>query len=385
MRFLPLPVLLFLALLMPSAHLSAQQARVTTFGDRSRDRGVHIAPLPDGTFAVTGIWQEEGRGDDDVLLAVLEADGRPRWRRAHGGARRDWGWCVIPLEEGGFFVVGTTASSGAGLHDMMLLRADSRGEQLWRKAYGGEAEEYAWSGKLMPDGGVVMAGETTTRSSGERDVFLLRAGPEGDLLWERRWGGEGEDRLFSVAAREDGALLAVGMTTSRGSGEEDALLMTFTPEGEILRAEARGGEGLDVAHHITSLPDGYLVTGYTGEHGSQMHDPWVLLLDGEGEVAGERAVTIPGVNRTLTGCLTSEGYLALTGLSLDAGGTSSVLTVQLDPDGSLRRTGTYAAGENSLGYTVCPVPDGGFAVIGHTASGEGDLQVYFLRYPGGWD
>lgn len=82
------------------------------------------------------------------------------------------------------------------------------------------------------DGGYVVAG--VTRSQGEGgDVYLIKTDAEGNVEWERTFGGPHLDRGIDVQATPDGGYVVVGDTESFGAGEKDVFLIKTDPDGEV--------------------------------------------------------------------------------------------------------------------------------------------------------
>jgi hypothetical protein len=216
------------------------------FGDPGTDRGIHLAATSKG-FVITGLTTRTGGDDDDVLLMAVDRSGALLWQRQYGGDGLDWGWHV---EAGGrgYRVVGTTADPETGNHDCLLVEIDLEGRELRRHRYGGEGDEYCWSGLRTDDAGHLLVGETTSDSAGLRDALLIRTDPAGQVVWRRRIGGAGEDRMFAVAPAGDGGFIAAGLTTTEGAGERDVYVIKVSSKGEPAWTRTFGGKGMDVGH-----------------------------------------------------------------------------------------------------------------------------------------
>jgi len=58
-------------------------------------------------------------------LAVDETE--VQWEKTFGGSGDDWGRSVIQTTSGGYIIVGSTSSFGAGEYDVLLIRTDENG------------------------------------------------------------------------------------------------------------------------------------------------------------------------------------------------------------------------------------------------------------------
>ncbi len=69
------------------------------------------------------------------------------------------------------------------------------------------------------DGGYLIAGtmaSTLTRGNGGLDYFLIKVDGVGTYLWDKNYGGAGDERAVSVLETEDGGFLIYGTSTLQG-------------------------------------------------------------------------------------------------------------------------------------------------------------------------
>ncbi len=76
------------------------------------------------------------------------------------------GNAVIELRSGGFAVVGYADASGDTGTDVFFVRLDARGDTLWTRSYGGDAEDFGWDVVEAPDAGFFVVGFTTAPPAG---------------------------------------------------------------------------------------------------------------------------------------------------------------------------------------------------------------------------
>ena len=78
----------------------------------------------------------------DIQLTVLTNEGVIQLQKTYGGTSYDKASAVLPISDGGYFLLGSTSSFGAGNYDMLLIRTDEKGAVIWQKTYGGFFNEY---------------------------------------------------------------------------------------------------------------------------------------------------------------------------------------------------------------------------------------------------
>jgi len=101
-------------------------------------------------------------------------------KKTYRGSSDDWANSVRQTENGGFIVVGGTRSLGAGSSDVYILKIDKNGDKLWEKFYGGSGNDIAYSIQQTNDGGYIVAGYTYSFGKGGKDVYIIKLDAEGN-------------------------------------------------------------------------------------------------------------------------------------------------------------------------------------------------------------
>ena len=83
--------------------------------------------------------------------------------------------------DGGFIVAGLTNSSGAGGQDAWVVKLTSTGNIIWQKTYGGPGDDHAISAKQTTDGGFVVAATTSSFGNGNSDVWIIKLNQNGSI------------------------------------------------------------------------------------------------------------------------------------------------------------------------------------------------------------
>jgi hypothetical protein len=358
-----------------------------TLGGSELDRGVFVSPTSDGGYVVVGVTASEGAGGEDVYLVKTDHEGKTRWTRTFGGANQDNGWVVRETGHG-YVVGGYTKSFGAGGFDAYLLAVDFDGELQWSRTYGGTTDDRCWGLLQTADEGYVLVGETVDAESEAEDGLLIKTDAAGKEVWSRTYGGDAGDRLFGIAGADDGGFLLVGQTYSEGAGERDAYVIKTNARGEAGWSRTFGGANRDVGHGVDRTADGnFLITGYTRSFGAGMEDPYLIKINAEGDTLWTRVLAMDGITRAITGEQAADGGFYLVGFKhRPADGSGAALLVHTDQDGRLEWTREFLPTDRSgqsFGYTVRATPDSGCVFTGHTTVGTaGDLDLFLIKVPG---
>jgi hypothetical protein len=166
------------------------------------------------------------------LLTKFDSSGGFEWARAIGGPDYEQGTSVAQTSDGGYAICGLTDSYGAGQDDGFVTKFDASGSHQWTRAMGASGYDDALAVVATDDGGCVVTGEHL------QDVLLAEFDASGNLQWARRLGGGSLDWGWSLINTRDGGYALVGRTYSYGAGSADCFFMKFDDAGECCIGEA---------------------------------------------------------------------------------------------------------------------------------------------------
>ncbi len=237
-----------------------------------------------GFLFITGYTYGYGSGASDIILLKYSMDGDLIWFRTWGGLSFDHGYGI--MEYGGFlYVVGETWSYGAGTYDICLLKFDYEGNLLWFRTWGGEDHDYGYG--IYGEGDhIFLTGETRNFGSGESDICILKYDIEGNYLWQTIWGGGDSDTGRDIIVY-DRHLYVTGQSESFGEGTSSVILVKANLDGEILWNRTWGGFDGDSGRAIAALDDRIYITGSTFGHATGSTDVCLLEFDKKGNLLWE--------------------------------------------------------------------------------------------------
>ncbi len=238
------------------------------YGGKGKDSGNSITKTSDGGYAIAGVsYSSDGdvpgnSGNSDYWVIKVDKDGNLLWSKNYGGAGSDWAHSIVGLPDGDMIVAGVTGSEGGtgdvstshGAGDIWLIRLDKDGNLLWEKSYGGSFSENIWSMKPSPSDGVYIVGETYSVDGdfsgikGERDLFVAEISESGEISWYKLYGGSGHDTGDYLALNQDGDLIITGFTDST-----DGDIQNSIGKGDMWLLKIDGSSSVDLTT-ITPLP-----------------------------------------------------------------------------------------------------------------------------------
>jgi hypothetical protein len=186
------------------------------------------------TLATEGVFQMNHRGNGDVLIAEISADGESLiFATLMGGSEWEQGECIVIDSNGDIIITGATWSRNFPLHE----------------PYYGEYH-------------------------GEEMAFVTKMNRSGESLVFSRFLGSGSDYSHGIAVNDDDSIIVVGRTTSHlfptvnafqeSSHGTDAFATHLSSDGGTLNFSTYlGGTGADFAEDVTLLDDKIITVGYT--------------------------------------------------------------------------------------------------------------------------
>ena len=318
---------------------------------------------------------------EDVFATRLGPDGEIVWSKAIGGPGRDLAEAVCPAEDGGVFIAGMTTSAGRGAEDVLVLKLSAEGRLQWAATFGGAETDAAFD--ICPAGdGAAVCGVTTSSGAGLSDVYVIRVGTDGRQLWSRTFGGERIDRGQSICALDDGGLVVAGGTSSYGAGNVDMYVLRLDSTGREIWSSAYGRSAYDIASDAIPMHDGgFVVAGYGDREGSELMAFTVVRLDESGrEIWTSRLGSGRDYDYAMGAVELAAGGLLVAGMTDDRSpGIQDVWLHVIDEDGRSTESLRFGGAASDWASGVCVGPDGKIFVAGTTASfGCGSFDALLL-------
>ena len=225
---------------------------------------------------------------------------------------------------------------------------------------------------LAEDGSILAVGATNFLHfppySG--DALFVKLTVEGDLLWERTWGGEGYEHAWSVATAGDGGFYVFGETDSYGAGGRDFFLLKIAEDGTENWFRTYGGSGREWPFGMLPLSNGdLLIYGYTESEGSG-ENQYAIRVQPDGDPIWEYIAESPGDELVIDAIETGEGDLVLAVVTGEDGGL-----VRLDAGGSVQWSTRYELDGWQFASQIAPVDEEGFLLAGFEMSSDTQMRA----------
>ncbi|TMI97892.1 MAG: T9SS C-terminal target domain-containing protein [Bacteroidetes bacterium] len=270
-----------------------------TFGGTGDDGATSIIETADGGFLIAGYSSSNdgdilgtNHGAADVWVLKLNSSGNIEWQKLYGGSGGESSYpiTIISSADGNYMVSATTNSTNGdvignhGGNDCWLFKINGNGDLLWQKTYGGSQNDYCNAVMKTADGSYIFSG-----GSSLGDAWIVKVDANGTIAWQKFYGGNDGDYAAIKDIDANGNIVLVGYTFSKNGdipaskGGEDLWILRLDPSGNKLYSNVFGGRGGDMASDAVATADGgYITTGrsnstngdVSGNHGGE--DVWVV-------------------------------------------------------------------------------------------------------------
>ena len=128
----------------------------------------------------------------------------------------DEGKCVRQTNDGGYIITGSCVPDGLVSYvDVLLLKTDPSGNIVWTRTYGKDFFEEGLSVAQTSDPGFIIAGRCVTGSYPimdpiYSDAWILKTDANGDTLWTKTYGANGNDYCTSIQQTSDLGYIMTG-------------------------------------------------------------------------------------------------------------------------------------------------------------------------------
>ena len=297
-----------------------------TFGGSDDDRGTDIIATNDGGFALFGYSKSsdvdvsQNAGAQDFWLVKITTDGIISWEKNFGFIGADTGIALLQTSDNGYFITGVldvTASNGEGNSkttqkhaggDVWAIKTDSSGNLEWSRYFGGSFTDTPFGVLETTDNSFIIAASSDSEdfnisnNKGTYDFWILKISSDGNLIWEKSFGGSEIDEPRGITSTNDGNFVIVGDTrstdkdVSTNNGGADLWLLKISTDGNLIWEKTFGGTSFDVARSISKTQDnGFLISGYSRSTDNNFtnqgqSDAWILKLDNSGNQLWQKFV-----------------------------------------------------------------------------------------------
>jgi uncharacterized delta-60 repeat protein len=293
----------------------------------------------------------------------------------------------------GYYALKIKASSGGIVREKnidLVVR-----KLFWAKAYGstGNLNDEAYSIQRTKDGGFIVAGYMTI-SGTNTDAWVLKLDPDGNIQWQKVFGGPFPDVAYEVKESSDGSFIVAGSSvTSAPTRLTDGFIVKLDSNGNFVWSLTYGGTDHDEFRSLTiyqeSVTEYIIVTGYTRSFGAGGEDAWILKVNSsDGSIEWQKTYGTPNndrFQRVITSSYNGSISYVFAGRTFSSSTNFDLWVMITDKDGNIQMSKKYYYPSLSPGeewaWDIKETPDGAF-VVGDLAGryiGSGGRDIWILK------
>jgi hypothetical protein len=384
--------------------------------------------IGESTLAQTPSWEwanhAGGSGTDNALSLVTDSNGNSYVAAAFSNSIQ--------------FANSTITS--AGNQDILILKYDSAGNEVWAQKAGGGQLDQAYDICLDPSGNILVTGifrsavisfDSTTLNNpapGSAEIFLVKFDSLGNVVWAESPTGNNDDYGEGVSTDSSGNIYITGYFSNYGIsfdtisltslGQSDMFIAKYSPAGQVIWAKRAGNTQDETAYDISTDGNGNsFVTGafqsnnvvfgsdtvfLTASSGGPHSDVFVVKYDSVGNAIWANSGIgwswdfAYGVahdqngNCFITGTFQSP-YLSFGNTNLSCSGSWEVFVTKYDSTGNLVWARSAGGGGNDYANAVYADNYGNCFVVGQSTgtymtfpnssiTAYGPMYMYVVKY-----
>lgn len=211
-----------------------------TFGNGIFDSGEGVVVSPDSGYVVAGITNQGGIDGNNVMIYKTDSLGVLQWFKHIGETGIEGARSIVRGLNNEYVLAGFQNNFDTSGYNCFLVKTDLNGDTIWTRTFGGGDWDMAYSVDVLADSTYVVAGETYSFGSGDRDMYVVRVAQNGDTIWTRTFGGSGDDYARYVYVERHNNILVIGSTNSYGAGGSDLYIVYMDVNGDTIWTKAYG-------------------------------------------------------------------------------------------------------------------------------------------------
>ncbi len=156
----------------------------------------HLMETQNGEYLITGTNEDNSPTGRKLLFLKLNANGTLLWEKTIGPVWK-WGYSTIELSNGDLVTCGQY--NPGGYTNVMIIKTDNQGNVIWENEFGlNNLSESGNSIKQNADGSFIITGSSYDAASMQADIILLKVDANGNQLFLKKFGSSISDNGVNV-------------------------------------------------------------------------------------------------------------------------------------------------------------------------------------------
>jgi len=207
----------------------------------------------------SGVYELSAQGFYDIFMLKLDTDGNFIWAKSLIGSSREYVYDMVLDAGGNILITGKIEGptdfdpnpnnsqiiQAPGHYDTYVAKYNADGEYVWAKVFpntNGNADATGYGITMDNNNNILItgsfeqtvnfdggAGQFMLTSIGQRDIFIEKLNPDGDLIWVKQIGGSDHQEAFDMAVDSNNDILLTGYFRGQTDFDPSTTEFNMTP------------------------------------------------------------------------------------------------------------------------------------------------------------
>ncbi|MFT3912007.1 MAG: gliding motility-associated C-terminal domain-containing protein [Ferruginibacter sp.] len=400
------PIILLFFCLNPAAQVPPaiqwQKCYGGTAGEATGLVGEDFIPTSDGGYiaCVTTVSTNAditgNHGMADIWVIKFDVTGNIQWKKCYGGTGVDGTGSILQTPDGGYMFTGRTASNDGdvtgnhGMEDVWLVKITATGVLQWQKCFGGSNTDWGETLTAGSDGNYLVGGRTDSQDGdvtnwhggSDDDIWLIKVDINGNVLWQRCYGGTASDHITHMIATSDGGYFFTGLSES-----DDGDISCINPIGSGWNVKLGNAGNIQwqncmpvglIGNPLQTNDGGYIIAG---DNNISSMDIYIVKTGANGAMQWERNFGGTDNDYPTDIQVTADGGYIIAAQTRSADGdicrnkgTDDIWVLKLDNAGNKEWQRTVGGTGIDGAARIVITTDGGYLLCGTTSSNDVDIS-----------
>ena len=319
---------------------------IETFDGGSSDQAYDSTVDSLDNIIVTGL---SAKGTNSYMTVKYDSNGNQLWNKTDGNGNKANSITIDSLDN----IIVTGIRFNGYMDSFFTIKYDENGNILWSKNHG---EEWRGEGVVTDSqNNVIIVGYYYIEDMmGQWDIIIVKCDARGNQLWSRIFDDLDGERAFDVAIDSDDNILVTGFSYTGFT--RDLITIKYDDDGNLLWTRTYNGGYRDEGHGVVvDSMDNVIVTGFT----SDTYYRYFLTIkyDKDGNRLWTRTNREENQDEASSLTVNSNDDILVTGWSFD-GTYKDLIIIEYDKDGnqnwitSHEGSPTYGSLVDIRGYSI---------------------------------
>jgi len=316
-------------------------------------------------------------GLTDIFISKHSKNSVLVWSKQFGSNNVDEITDITIDSSGNIYVCGYSygdfAASSNSSADIIVLKIDNNGNEIWKKQMGTVQDDVATAIQLDSNGDLVLTGYSSTGfdthlSNGLHDVIVLKLSTDGTLIWSQQFGSVLKDIANDLVIDSDDNIYVVGYSEgdidgNPNNGFDDIFITKLNTNSTIQWTHQIGTSSTDQATAVAiDSSDNIYISGFSagaldGNTALGSNDQIVLKYDSSGTLLWSTQLGTDKDDRAYTIEIDNNDGVLISGYTLGNmegpnAGDSDLTLIKLDSSATQEWIQQYGTAESDISFAV---------------------------------